>query len=79
MLTGFHDQQQIYVGHYIRLGAEPVNSHALVLTKYMDGQVISLLHFGDLRDRRGGIDPFPFEVEIVTGRILRRSVYMVTG
>ena len=77
MLTGFLDQQQIYAGHSIRPGAEPVNSHALIPTKYVNGQVIQLLHFWDLRDGRGGINPF--EVQTIFGRILRRSVYMVTG
>ena len=77
MLTGFLDQQQIYAGHSIRLGAEPVNSHALIPTKYVNGQVIQLLHFWDLKDGRGGINPF--EVQTIFGRILRRSVYMVTG
>ena len=38
MLTGFLDHQQIYAGHSIRLGAEPVNSHALIPAKYIDGQ-----------------------------------------
>ena len=75
MLTGFFDQQQIYAGHSIQLGAESVNSHALFPTKYVNGQVIQLLHFWDLRDGRGGINSF--EIEIVSGRILRRSVYMV--
>ena len=77
MLTGYLDQQQIYARHSIRLGAEPVSSHALIPTKYVNGQVIQLLHFWDLSDRRGGINPF--EVQTVLGRILRRSVYMVTG
>ena len=58
MLTGFLDQQQIYAGHSIRLGADPVNSDALIPTKYVNGQVIQLLHFWDLRDGRGGINPF---------------------
>ena len=77
MLTGFLDQQRIYAGHSIRLGAEPVNSHALIPTKYVNGQVIQLLHFWDLRDGRGAINPF--EVQTIIGRILRRSVYRVTG
>ena len=77
MLTGFLDQQQIYAGHSIRLGAELVNSHALIPTKYVNGQVIQLLHFWDLRDGLWGINPF--EVQTAFGRILRRSVYMVTG
>ena len=77
MLIGFLDQQKIDSGHSLRLGAESVNMHALIPTKYVNGQVIQLLHFGDLRDGRGGIDRF--EVEIVISRILLRSVYMVTG
>ena len=52
MLTGFLDQQQIYAGHSIRLSAKPVNSHILIPAKYIGGQVILLLHFGDLRDGR---------------------------
>ena len=55
--SGLFNQQQIYPGHSIRLGAEPVNSHALIPTKYVNGQDIQLLHFWDLRDGRGGIDP----------------------
>ena len=50
MLTGFLDHQQIYAGHSIRPGAEPVISQALIPTKYVNGQVIQLLHFWDLRD-----------------------------
>ena len=76
MLTGFLDQQQIYAGHSIRLGADPVNSDALIPTKYVNGQVIQLLHFWDLRDGRGGINPF--EVQTIFS-VLRRSVYMVRG
>ena len=37
ILTGFLDQQQIYAGHSFRLGVEPVNSHALIPTKYVYG------------------------------------------
>ena len=55
--AGLFNQQQIYAGHSIQLGAEPVNSHALIPTKYVNGQVIQLLRFWDLRDGRGGIDP----------------------
>ena len=75
--AGLLDQQKIDSGHSLRLGAKSVNIHALIPTKYDNGQVIQRLHFGDMRDGREGIDPF--EVEIVIGRILRRSVYMVTG
>ena len=74
--AGLLDKQKIDSWHSLRLGAESVNIHALIPTKYVNGQVIQLFHFGDLRDGRGGIDPF--EVEIVISRILRRSVYMVT-
>ena len=55
--AGLFNQQRIYAGHFIWLGAEPVNSHALILTKYVNSHVIQLLHFWDLRDGRGGIDP----------------------
>ena len=48
--AGLFTQQQIYAGHSIRLGAEPINSHALIPTKYVNDQVIQLLHFWDLRD-----------------------------
>ena len=44
------NQQQITAGHSIRLGPESGNSHALIPTKYIYGQVIQLLHFWDLRD-----------------------------
>ena len=54
MLSGFLDQQQIYAGHSIRLGADSVNSHALIPANYINGQVILLLHFGGLRDRLVG-------------------------
>ena len=65
------DQQEIGTWHSLRLGAESVNIQALIPTKYVYG------HFWDLREGRWGMDPF--DVEIVIGRILRRSVYMVTG
>ena len=39
--AGVFNQQQIYAGN----------------SKYVNGQVIQLLHFWDLRDGRGGIDP----------------------
>ena len=51
--AGLFNQQQIYEGHSIRLDAEPINSRALIPTKYVNGQVIQLL-FWDLRDGRGG-------------------------
>ena len=34
--AGLFNQQQIYAGHSIRLGAEPVTSHALSTTKYVN-------------------------------------------
>ena len=34
--AGLLNQQQIYAGHSIWLGAEPVNSHALIPTKYVN-------------------------------------------
>ena len=66
--AGHLAQQKIDSRHSLQLRDESVNIYALIPTKY----VIQLLHFRDLRDGRGGIDPF--EVKIVIGRILRRSV-----
>ena len=63
--AGLFNQQQIYAGHSIRLGAEPLNSHTLIPTKYVNGQVIQLLHFWDLRDGRGGIDPLKVQTIFV--------------
>ena len=60
MLTGFLDRQQIYAGHSIWLGAEPVNSHALIPTKYVNGQVIQLPHFWDLEMGVGASIPLKF-------------------
>ena len=65
--AGLFNQQHIYAGHSIRLGAEPVNSHALIPTKYVNGQVIQLLHFWDLRDKRVDIDPF--KVQTIFGGV----------
>ena len=75
--AGLFNQQHVDPLYLLWLLAKAVDSDALVPTEYTDGQVILLLHFWDLRDGRGGIDPF--DVEVVIGRILRRSVYMVTG
>ena len=75
--AGLFNQQHVDPRYLLWLLAKAVDSDALVPTEYIDGQAILLLHIWDLRDRRGGIAPF--EVEIVIGRILRRSVYMVTG
>ena len=75
--AGLFNQQHVDPRYRVGLLAKAVDSDGLVPTEYIDGQVILLLHFWDLRDGRGGIDPF--EVEIVFGRILRWSVYMVTG
>ena len=43
------DQQQNDAGHARWLEAESVNSYTLIPAKYIDGKVILLLHFGDLR------------------------------
>ena len=76
-LAGLFNQQHVDRRYLLWLLAKAVDNDALVPTGYIDGQVILLLHFRDLRDGRGGIDPFEFE--IVIGRILPRSVYMITG
>ena len=73
--AGLFNQQQIYAGHFIRLGAEPVNSHALIPTKYVNGQVIQLLHFWDLRDGRWGIDPL--KVQAIFGGVPSWSLWVM--
>ena len=73
--AGLFSQQQIYAGHSIRLGAEPVNSHALIPTKYVNGQVIQLLHFWDLRDGRVDIDPF--KVQTIFGGVPPWSLWVM--
>ena len=69
------NQQQIYAGHFIGLGAEPVNSHALIPTKYVNGQVIQLLRFWDLRDGRGGINPL--KVQTIFGGVPSWSLWVM--
>ena len=73
--AGLFNQLQIYAGHSIRLGAEPVNSHALIPTKYVNCQVIQLLHYWDLRDGRGGIDPM--KVQTVFGGVPSWSLWVM--
>ena len=65
--AGLFNQQQIYAAHSIRLGAKPVDSHALIPRKYVNGQVIQLLTFWDLRDGRWGIDPL--KVQTIFGGV----------
>ena len=74
-IAGLFNQQQIYAGYSIRLGAEPVNNHALILTKYVNGQVIQLLHFWDLRDERGGI--YPLKVQTIFGGVPSWSLWVI--
>ena len=62
----------MYAGHTIRLDAEPVNSHTLIPTKY---QIIQLLHFWDLRDGRGGIDPL--KVQTIFGGVPSWSLWVM--
>ena len=73
--AGLFNQQQIYVGHSIGLGAEPVNSHTFIPTKYVNGQVIQHLHFWDLRDGRGGIDPS--KVQTIFGGVPSWCLWMM--
>ena len=67
-LADFLDQQEIDSGQSLRLDAESVNIHTLIPTKYLNGQVIQLLHFWNLRDGRGGIDLY--SVETIFGVVL---------
>ena len=50
-IAGHFNQQQVDTWL-----AEAVDSDGLAPAKYIDGQVTLLLHYGDLRDVRGGID-----------------------
>ena len=59
--AGHFNQQQVDPWYLLRLLAEAVGSYALVPAKYIDGQLTLLLHFGDLRDGRGGIDPLKLQ------------------
>ena len=55
--AGHFNQQQVDPWYPLYLLAEVVDSDALVPAKYINDKVTLLLHFGDLRDGRGGIDP----------------------
>ena len=54
-----------------------MDDDALVPAKDFVGKIILLLHFGDLRDGCGSVNPF--EVEAILSRVLARSVYLVCG
>ena len=64
-LTGLFKQQHVDPRYLLWLLAKAVDSDALVPAKYANGQVIQLLHFWDLRDGRGGIDPL--KVQTILG------------
>ena len=53
-VAGLFNQQHVDPRYLLRLLAKAVDSDALVPTEYIDGQVILLLHFWNLRDWRGG-------------------------
>ena len=55
--TGLFNQQHVDPRYLLGLLAKAVDSDTLVPTEYTEDQVILLLHFWDLRDGRGGIDP----------------------
>ena len=73
--AGLFNQKKIDSRHFLRLGAEPENSNALIPTKYVNSQVTQLLHFWDLRVGRGGIDPV--KVPTIFGGVLSRSVWVM--
>ena len=60
--AGQFNQQRVDPWYHLWLLAEAVDSDAI------DGQVTLLLHFEDLRDGRGGIDPL--KVQIIFGGVL---------
>ena len=52
--AGLFNQQHVDPRYLLRLLAKAVDSDAPVQTEYINGQVILLLLFWDLRDGRGG-------------------------
>ena len=73
--AGHFNQQQVDPWYLLWLLAEAVDSDALVLAKYIDGQVTLLLHFGNLRDGRGDIDPL--KVQTIFGGVPSWSLWVV--
>ena len=55
--AGLFNQQHVDPRYLLWLLAKAADSDALVPTEYIHGQGFLLLHFGDLRDGLGGIDP----------------------
>ena len=73
--AGHFNQQQIYPWYLLWLLAEAVDSDGLVPAKYVDGQVTLLLHFGDLREWRGCIDPL--KVQTIFGGVPSWSLWVM--
>ena len=64
--AGLFNQLHVDPRYLLWLLAKAVDSDALVPTKYVNGQVIQLLHFWDLRDGCGGIDPLKVQTILVS-------------
>ena len=73
--AGLLGQQKIDSGYSLWLGGEPKNSNVLIPTKYVNGQVIQLLHLWDLRDGRRGIDPL--KVQTIFGGLPSWSLWVM--
>ena len=56
-LACLFNQQEVDPGHVHMLLTELVNSHALVPSKDIDGQIVLPFNFRDLRDRGWGVNP----------------------
>ena len=65
--AGLFNQQHVDPRYLLWLLAKAADSDALVPTNYIDGQVILLQNFWDLRDGRGGIDPL--KVQTIFGGV----------
>ena len=73
--AGLFNQQHVDPRYLLWLLAKAVDSDAIVPMEYIGGQVILLLHFCDLRDGRGGIDPL--KVETIFGGVSSWSLWIM--
>ena len=74
-LVKFFIQLHVDPRYLLWLLAKAMYSDALVPTEYIDGQVILLLHFWDMRDGRGGIDPL--KVQTIFGGVPSWSLWVM--
>ena len=73
--AGLFNQQHVDPRYLLWLLAKAVDSDAFFPTEYIGGQVILLLHFWDLKDGRGGIDPL--KVHTIFGGVPSWSLWVM--